>query len=891
MPASPHLYLIDGSSYIFRAFYAIRQYLSNSRGLPTNAIFGFSNMLLKVIRDEKPDYLAIAFDPRGPTFRHEEYKEYKANRPAMPEDLSPQIPYIHRLVEAFNIPIIMKEGFEADDFIWTVAVKARKKGFKVTIISGDKDLFQLIDKNIQVMDTMKDKLYDEKAVEEKVGVEPERVVEVMALMGDKIDNIPGVPGVGEKTAVELIKEFGSLENLYKNLSRVKKEKLREKLEAHKKDAELSKRLCTIDTDMPIDIDLESLKTRGVNEKELIKLFKELEFSKFLKEFTVKEEASKKNYHTVLKEEEFEELLKRLRAAKEFAVDLETTHKEPMRADIVGISFSLKEGEAFYIPLAHEYDGVEKQLDKDKVLNRLKPLLEDEKIKKTGQNIKYEIIVLSHSGIELKGISFDTMLASYLINPSRRQHNLEEIALEYLDYKMTTYKEVVGTGKKEKGFQEIDIRTATDYSAEDADITLKLTRVLSPLLKEKELEKLFYDVEIPLVHVLASMERNGVRVDVDFLREMSKSLQLQMDKQEERIYTLAGKKFNINSPVQLREILFEELKLTPTKKTKTGYSTDVGVLEQLALQHELPAEILNFRQLSKLKSTYIDALPQLINPKTGRIHTSFNQTVAATGRLSSSDPNLQNIPIRTELGREIRKAFVAGGRSLLLSADYSQIELRLLAHLSGDKALVEAFKRGEDIHASTAREVFGVFPEMVTPDMRRVAKAVNFGIIYGISPFGLSRQLNIPQKEAREYIDGYFARYPKVKEYIEKTIKQAYKKGYAVTLLNRRRYIPELESKNRNVKEFGERTAINMPVQGSAADLIKIAMIRIHDIIKEKKLKTKMILQVHDELVFEVEKDEVDTMKKLVKKEMEGVMKLDVPISVDISTGKNWSEAH
>lgn len=891
MPKTPRLYLIDGSSYIYRAFFAIRQYLSNSKGLPTNAIFGFSNMLLKILRDEKPDYLAIAFDPKGPTFRHEEYKEYKAQRPDTPEDLIPQIPYIFRLVEAFHIPILVKEGYEADDFIGTVAKKAEESGFKVTIISGDKDLFQLITRDTVVKDTMKDRTYDISAVKERFGVKPSQLVEIMALMGDKIDNIPGVPGIGEKTAVELIKEFESIDNLYKNIEKVKKEKLKENLKKHKEEANLSKKLCTLDTGMPVDLDLEELKIQDIKEKELIELFQELEFSKLLKEFTTKKEISEKQYKIVQEEDEFKKLVKELKASGKFAIDLETTHREPMRADMVGISISFKENEAFYIPLAHNYPGAPKQLKREFVLKTLKPLLEDDKTEKAGQNIKYDILVLSNAGIDLRGVSFDTMLASYLINPSKRNHSLEDIALEYLGYKMTTYKEVVGTGKKEIGFEEVDIKTAARYSGEDADITFRLTNLLSPIIKEKGMDELFYKVEIPLIDVLAVIERNGVKINVDFLREMSKTLEIELDQLISKIYALAGEKFNINSSKQLREILFDKLKLTPVKRTKTGYSTDVDVLEQLALQHELPAEILNYRQLSKLKSTYVDSLPKLIHPETGRIHTSFNQTVTATGRLSSSNPNLQNIPIRTELGREIRKAFIAERNHFLLSADYSQIELRLLAHLSEDRALIQAFEKGEDAHASTAREIFNVLPGTVTPEMRRVAKAVNFGIIYGISPFGLSKGLNISQKEAKEYIEGYFKRYPRVKEYIDKTIKSAYEKGYTTTLLNRRRYIPELESKNRNVREFGERTAINTPIQGSAADLIKVAMINIQSKMKEKKLKSKMILQVHDELVFEVSEKEMETMKGLVKKEMEGVMKMKVPIVVDMNTGKNWNEAH
>ncbi len=905
MKNPPRLYLIDGSSYIFRAFYGIKQFLSNSKGLPTNAIYGFASMLLKILREEQPEYIAIIFDPKGKTFRHEMYKEYKANRKETPDDLKPQIPYIINLVEVFNIVSMQQEGFEADDLIGTISKKAEKKGFDVTIVSGDKDMMQLISPKIKMLDTMKNKTFGEKEVKEKFGVEPGRVTEVMGLMGDSSDNIPGVPGIGPKTATTLIQNFGDIENLLKNLEQIKKKSLKNKLLEYTEQARLSKKLCTIDTNLNLPVGIEEMKAKKLDSKRIITLFKQLEFAALLSKIELgnekwvesgklrgwKSDTDKKKYKLVFSEKELDKIIIQVKNKGLLSIDLETTSVFPMEAEIVGISISIIPHDAYYIPVGHDYPGAPAQLNRDMVLGKLKPVLEDKKIKKIGQNIKYEIIVFQNSGIKIKNIYFDTMIASYLINPSKHNHNLEDIALEYLDYRVITYKEVVGSGSKEVGFNKVDLETAASYSGEDADITLQLSKKLLPALETDALVSLLNNVELPLAEALAEIEINGVKINKNFLKKMSKDLEKDISLSAQKIYDMAGEKFNINSPKQLSELLFEKLKIPPLKKTKTGYSTDMSVLEQLATGYPLPAEIISYRQLSKLKSTYVDALPLLVNSKTGRIHTSFNQTVTATGRLSSSNPNLQNIPIRTDLGRKIRKAFIAEKNHLLLSADYSQIELRILAHLSEDEVLIEAFKKGEDIHAQTGARIFNVFPNMVDSNMRRMAKAVNFGIIYGISPFGLSKNIRVSLKEAKEFIDHYFALYKGVKSYIEQTITDARKNGYVTTILNRRRYLPELNSKNRQMKEFAERTAVNTPVQGSAADLIKIAMINISRAIKSKNLKSKMILQVHDELVFEIPEAEKKIMVDLVNKEMEGVMELKIPLIVDTWIGKNWGEAH
>ncbi|OGW49518.1 MAG: DNA polymerase I [Nitrospirae bacterium RBG_19FT_COMBO_42_15] len=887
--SKPTLYLIDGNSYIYRAYHAVRS-LATSKGLPTNAIYGFTNMLLKIVKEKKPDYLAIAFDTKGPTKRHIEYEQYKAHRPEMPKDLIPQIPYIHKLVEAFNIPAILMEGYEADDIIGTIS-KKMEKDFDVVIVTGDKDMLQLISQNIKIYDTLKEKVYEEKDVVERFGVAPDKVVEVMGLMGDASDNIPGVHGIGEKTATALIAEFGSIENLLSNIDKIKKPKLAEALKGSADIARLSRELATIILDCPIEINLNKYKKKEPDNAILLSLLKELEFTSLLKQISVEASSlEEKKYSTVLKEDALLQLIKKIREKGELSIDTETTSEDPMLAEIVGISISIEKDEGFYIPVSHRYLGAPEQLKIEWVLNQLKPLLEDDKIKKIGQNIKYEIIVFKNHGIGLSGISFDTMVASYLLNPNKYSHGLDNIALEYLNHIMTTFKDVTGSGKGQKNFSEVDIETATNYSCEDADITYQLTKLLNPMLKEQGLDKLFYDVELPLIPVLARIEMNGVKVDTDFLNSLSKEVDALLNDLVKRIYSLAGGEFNINSPKQLSEVLFTRLGLKPVKKTKTGHSTDEEVLTTLASQHELPKELLNYRQLTKLKSTYIDALPRMVHPKTKRIHTSLNQTVTSTGRLSSSEPNLQNIPIRTELGKRIREAFVAEEGKILISADYSQIELRILAHLSNDEVLTDAFKKDEDVHTRTAAELFNVEPDKVDSNMRRFAKTVNFGIVYGMSPYGLSSDLGIPVDEAKAYIDNYFVHYKGVKEFIDKTIAEAKEKGYVTTILNRKRSIPELISANGATRNFGERMAVNTPIQGSAADLIKMAMINIDNRLDKERLKSMMILQVHDELVFEVIEDELEIIKELVKKEMENVMPMSVPIKVDIGTGKNWREA-
>jgi len=880
MPDRPRLFLIDGSSYIFRAFYAIG-HLSNSKGLPTNAIFGFTRMLLKVLKDHKPDYLVVTFDLKAPTFRSEVYKDYKANRPAMPEGLALQIPYIKRITEGYRMATLEMEGYEADDLIGTVA-KGVESEADVVVITGDKDILQLVSDRIEVFDTMKEKRFGVEEVIQRFGVHPAQVVEVMGLAGDSIDNIPGVPGIGEKTAIQLIKTFGSIENLLNHLDQIPQKKLKENLETYKEQARLSRQLATIHTDVPIT---------HPDVKSLREIFKELEFNKLLKDLPEEKGPNGNDYRLITDQNAFLALLEDLRKAKPFAIDLETTSPFPMWADLVGISLSCAPHQAFYIPLAHRHREATVQLPLPWVLGHLKPILEDREVKKVGQNIKYEWIVLKRQDIHLRGILCDTMIASYLLNPTKHNHNLGEIAREYLDRNVTDYKEVVGTGAKEVTFDQIELGRARDYSCEDADVSLQLSQVLLPKLEEGGFRDLFEQVELPLAIVLAKMEMNGVKIDMDLLMEFSKEVEAQLQQKTDRIYTLAGEVFNINSSQQLGKILFDKLRLPVIKKTKTGYSTDVEVLNKLSLQHDLPLEILGYRNLNKLKSTYIDALPRLIHPDTGRVHTSYNQTVTATGRLSSSDPNLQNIPIRAEEGSRIRQAFIPEKGWAIVSADYSQIELRILAHLSRDKTLMEAFQKDEDIHARTASEIFGVPIEKVTPPMRREAKVINFGIIYGMSAYGLSQQLGSDPKVAQVYIDEYFKKYTGVQTYIERGLEEAREKGYVTTLLHRRRYLPDIHSPTAAIRQATERMAINTPLQGTAADIIKVAMIRIQNRIEELGLSAKMIMQVHDELVFEVPEEELQKAVPLIQNEMETVMDLSVPLNVSIHAGKNWAEVH
>ncbi|MDG1928518.1 MAG: DNA polymerase I, partial [Nitrospinaceae bacterium] len=729
------------------------------------------------------------------------------------------------------------------------------------------------------------------------GVPPEKVIEVMGLMGDSSDHIPGVKGVGPKTATELIQKYGSIKELYKCIDEIEKKKLKEKLVQDKELALLSRKLVTIDTAMKLECSLDDLKVRPSKNEDLRKLFSEFEFSSMLAVLeSGSEETSKttrplkKNYETVLTEVAFNKWIQKLKKNKLFALDLETTSLRPVQARAVGVSFSCHTGEACYIPLAHSYLGVPDQLGVDWVFDKLKPILEDPEIKKVGQNIKYDFIVLKNEGVQLQGIAFDTMLASYLLNPSSRGHNMDALSLEHLGHTTIKYKDVVGTASKEIGFDQVQIDRATEYAAEDADITWRLYEKLSSLLKGDDL-KIFEKLELPLLKVLGDMELEGMALDKPHLQKLSQKIHLLLVEQEKEIYELAGEQFNINSPKQLSVILFDKLELPVIKKTKTGYSTDVSVLEELSAEHELPEVILLYRQLAKLKSTYVDALQEEIFGKTVRVHTSFNQSVAATGRLSSSNPNLQNIPIRTEMGREIRKSFIAEKGNKILSADYSQVELRVLAHLSEDEALIDAFINGEDIHTRTAVEIFGTTAERLDAQARRMAKAVNFGIVYGLSAFGLSRQLKIFPKEAKKFIDKYFELYKNVKIYMERTVEDARDIGYTLTLMNRKRYLPDLNSKNRQAREAAERIAINSPVQGSAADLIKLAMINLDREIAQKKLNSRMILQVHDELLFECPSEEEEVMRALVKKEMEEVMALKVPLVVDIGWGDNWNDAH
>ena len=886
-------YLVDGSSYIFRAFFGVRQ-LSTSKGFPTNALYGFINMLQKVIREEKPDYLVVAFDSPDKTFRHKIYPDYKANREAPPEELAKQFPYFEPLVQAYGLSSVRRPGFEADDIIGTLAKKGIQEGLEVVIVSGDKDMMQLISPNVYMLDTMKNKKFMDKEVVEKFGVQADKVVEVMGLMGDSSDHVPGVAGIGPKIAAELIQKFGSIESLYKRINEVEKKKVKEKLEHDKENAFMSRELVSIDTEMDLEFNSDLMKPGKIDSAKLKKMFEEFEFVSFLEgmqgEVTNSLKIDRSGYKTILTEKSFNDLIKSLVKKKSFVFDVETTNKRPVWARMVGISFSFEEGNACYLPLVHRYLGSPDQLELKTVCEKLKPIFEDKRIKKCGHNIKYDLIVMANEGIALDGVGFDTMIASYLLNPSSRGHGLDALTMEYFGHKNLTYKEMVGAGNREIGFDEVEVNRATEYAAEDSDMTWRLKGKLQPQLKDSTL-KLYKEIELPLLEVLAEIELNGVYVDRKHLTELSSKIDKQLLRLEKDIYVLAGEEFNINSPKQLSVILFEKLKLPVIKKTKTGYSTDVSVLELLAAEHKLPKQILSYRQLAKLKSTYVDALPGEIFKNTGRVHTSFNQTVAATGRLSSSNPNLQNIPIRSDMGKEIRKAFTAEGDNMLLSADYSQIELRLLAHLSKDRALKDAFDKGEDIHARTAADIFGSSLDKVDENSRRMAKAVNFGIIYGLSAFGLSRQLNISRKDAKDFIDQYFLLYSKVRDFMDNTIAEARECGYTLTMFNRRRYLPDLKSDNRQVRESAERVAINSPIQGSAADLIKVAMIRLSRNLKKMKLNSKMILQVHDELVFECPVREKKEIESLVRKEMEEACTLSVPLVVDIGWGKNWNEAH
>ncbi|MBN2541503.1 DNA polymerase I [bacterium] len=899
------IFLLDGTAFAYRSHFAmIKNPLFNSKGENVSAIFGSINSILKIIRDENPEYIAIAFDSRAPTFRHKLYDEYKSTRAKMPDELGAQLPTLKELLNTMGIPVIEKEGLEADDLVAILAKEAVEEGLEAVLVTSDKDFFQLIDENTKILDpgrgAKEPKWWDISNASEKFGVPPNKVIDFMALTGDSSDNIPGVQGVGPKTALKLFEQFNSLDEIYNNLDKVENENLRNKLAENKELAYLSKELVTIKTDVVLRMNVDDIKKKQADNDKLYPMLKELEFHSIIKQLELDqyEEAEEDNYITIKNEEAVRRLIDLLKNQQLISVDTETTSKNPTMAELVGISISYKQGESYYIPLGHKSmdmfpdEKAYHNVDMGSTLQSLKTIFENKDIKKIGHNIKYDMIVLKKYGIDLNGLEFDTMVASYLLEPNLRHHNLKYLALKYLNYNMISYSEVTKTKKGELSFAEVPVDKATVYSGEDADITLRLYTQLKPEIEKLNLTQLLNDIEIPLISVLADIETTGVKLDIEFLRNMSEDIKKRMDRLEKEIYEAAGEQFNINSSQQLREILFTKFKLPVIKRVKTGPSTDVEVLQKLKNENPIPGLILKYREYAKLQNTYVDALPILIDPETNRIHASFNQTVTSTGRLSSSDPNLQNIPIRGEYGREIRKAFIPSSEdNLLLSADYSQIELRVVAHIADDENLIKAFIEDRDIHTFTASQILDKPMESIDSNDRRIAKTVNFGIIYGISPYGLSERLDMGIHEADIFIKEYFERYPKIKEYMDKTKEQARENGYVTTLFNRRCYLPEINSSNQNQRSFAERVAINAPIQGTAADIIKIAMIDIYSELQNKNLKSKMIIQVHDELLFDVPEDELETLKTLVKDKMESVCKLSVPLKVDIGVGNNWLEAH
>ncbi|HAT1658685.1 TPA: DNA polymerase I [Legionella pneumophila] len=894
----PPLILIDGSSYFFRAFHALPP-LTNSKGQPTGAIYGVANMIKKIIKDYQPEEIAVVFDAKGKTFRDEWYPEYKAHRPPMPQELSSQFQPLIQLLQAMGLPLLIIDGVEADDVIGTLAKQATEQGIPVVISTSDKDMAQLVNKHVSLINTMSNYSMDIDGVKEKFGVAPEQIIDYLTLIGDTVDNIPGVEKCGPKTAVKWLTEYQTLDNLIAHANEIGG-KIGEYLRASIPHLPLSKRLVTIKTDLDLPLNLNQLMPTPADNEQLIKLTRELEFKSWLKELLQEEENQKspkdrdtdsnKSYEIITTHQQLHHWLNKLEQSKQFCIDTETTNLDVMQAELVGISLAVEEEKASYIPLAHT-DG-STQLVREEVLTALKPILENPAIGKIGQNIKYDYSVLKNYGITLKGITYDTMLESYVLNSGAGRHDMDSLALKYLGYKTISYEDVAGKGAKQLRFDQIPVEKAGIYAAEDADITLQLHHKLYPMLDES-LRKVLHDIEMPLVTVLADMEMHGVLIDPIILEKHGSRLKEQMKSLENEAVQLAGKAFNLNSPKQLQEILFDEQKLPVVAKTPTGQpSTAESVLQELAFDYRLPAVILEYRSLSKLVSTYIDALPKRINPKTHRVHTSYNQAVAATGRLSSSDPNLQNIPIRSEEGRLIRTAFIAPEGSLIMAADYSQIELRIMAHLSQDDNLLRAFANGWDIHAATASEIFQTNLDAVSKEQRRRAKAVNFGLIYGMSAFGLAKQIGVERQDAQHYIDTYFRRYPKVLEYMERTRKQAHQLGYVETLFGRRLYLPEINSRNLMRQKAAERTAINGPMQGTAADIIKKTMLAVSNWEhSQKNPSAKMIMQVHDELVFEVRQEAVEECRAIIHKLMEQTVKLSVPLVVSIGTGSNWDDAH
>jgi DNA polymerase I len=894
---NPPLILIDGSSYFFRAFHALPP-LMNSKGQPTGAIYGVANMIKKLIKDFQPQELAVVFDSKGKTFRDEWYPEYKAHRPPMPEDLSSQFKPLIQLLEAMGLPILIIDGVEADDVIGTLAHQATNEGISVVISTGDKDMAQLVNAHVSLINTMSNTTMDIQGVKEKFGVMPEQIIDYLSLIGDSVDNVPGVTKCGPKTAVKWLTEYQTLENVIQHADEVTGkigENLREAIPL----LPLTKRLVTIKTDVDLPLSIHDLRPKPVDKEQLIALTREYQFKSWLKELlsdngngSAEQEPSSKpaRYEIIQSNEQFNQWLDWLEQCQMFCIDTETTSLDIQEAEIVGISLAIHSAKAVYIPLTHTDGSV--QLHREEVLSSLKPILENPEIKKIGQNLKYDYCVFKNHGIHLNGMAFDTMLESYVLNSSAGRHDMDSLALKYLGYKTITYDEVAGKGAKQKRFDDIPVSIAADYAAEDADVTLKLHQTLYPKL-DQSLQSVFHDIEMPLVPVLGDMEYLGVLIDPITLKNHGDRLKERIAALEEEALALVGKPFNLNSPKQLQDILFVDQKLPVIEKTPTGQpSTAESVLQELAFDYRLAAVILEYRSLTKLVSTYIDALPKKINPKTHRVHTSYNQAVAATGRLSSSEPNLQNIPVRSEEGRLIRTAFIAPPESVILAADYSQIELRIMAHLSQDDNLLNAFAHGWDIHAATASEMFRESISEVTSEQRRRAKAVNFGLIYGMSAFGLSKQLGVERQVAQEYIDTYFKRYPKVLEYMERTRKQAHEQGYVETIFGRRLYLPEITSKNIMRRKAAERTAINAPMQGTAADIIKKTMIEIAKWQNSQTMPVaKMIMQVHDELVFEVKKERVESATPIIREFMEKTVQLSVPLIVSIGVGTNWEDAH
>lgn len=937
------LYLLDAFALIYRGYFALNANSKftpvNSKGFDTSAILGFTNTLMEVLQKQKPTHIAVVFDTAAPTQRHEEFSDYKANREEMPDVIRDSIPWIKEIIKAFKIPVIESDGFEADDVIGTLAKKAEQKGFKTFMMTPDKDFGQLVSENIFIYKPGRfgneAEVLGIKEVCEKFEVEnPSQVIDILGLWGDAVDNIPGIPGVGEKTAKQLIKQFGSVENILQNTSELKG-KLKEKVESHREQALLSKKLATIIIDAPVELKEDELILEEPDKEKILELFSELEFRTLAKRILGKEigsanmtpvavtaakstgqadlfqsesdpsvqlqdesetmvqdfqtiENTNHTYVVLQTENEIRELTEKIKNKKEFCFDTETTGLDSITAEIVGMSLCIQKHEAYYIPFSENKQEILK------TLSWVKDIFEDPSILKIGQNIKYDLAILKNYGIEIKGKLFDTMLAHYILEPDKK-HGMDYLSETFLNYRPVSIETLIGKKNAAQGnMRDVPLEQIKEYAAEDADVTFQLKEIFAPDIENQNFSKLFFEIETPLIPVLADMEREGVCIDKKMLNEYSVKLEGEAKELENAIYELSGTKFNIDSPKQMGQILFDVLKIDEkAKKTKTGqYATGEGVLQKLADKHPIIEKILEYREVRKLKSTYVDALPEMINEKTGRVHTSYMQAVAATGRLSSNNPNLQNIPIRTERGKYIRKAFIPSDENhVLLSADYSQVELRIIAALAKDENMIHAFKNKLDIHTATAAKVFNVSPEEVTKDMRSRAKAVNFGIIYGQTAFGLSQTLGIPQKEAKEIIDSYFAQYPAIREYITGSIQKAHQTGEVKTILGRRRLLPDIHSGNATVRGFAERNAINAPIQGSAADIIKIAMIQIHQTLKEEKLNTKMILQVHDELVFDVPKNEVERIKELVKIKMENAVELEVPLEVEMNTGTNWLEAH